>query len=227
MPLADRQAVGATNGVLSARWGNSAKPEAGLRALRPDGGTRRRHKRWRPAAASSTSSACHGALKAGTGWAGADAPLDGPQDPRACLHLRTGVSLLQWVHQRAAAVWPSLSIEEINQQLGRIQQFELVYPRPGEKEPLSNDSSGFRAAVLIGQAPPCRARVIEVGVGAAIPGGSTRVGGVDRQFRQRPASVSSPCTHSVPCCCRAISCSSGSNCSAGRSKRSCTARNGI
>ena len=46
-----------------------------------------------------------------------------------------GVSLLQQVRQRAAKVWPSLSMEELKQQLAGIQQVELLYPRQGAKGP--------------------------------------------------------------------------------------------
>ena len=46
-----------------------------------------------------------------------------------------GVSLLQQVRQRAAQVWPDLSMEELKQQLAGIQQVELLYPRQGQKGP--------------------------------------------------------------------------------------------
>ena len=46
-----------------------------------------------------------------------------------------GVSLLQHVRQRAAQAWPGLSMEELKQQLGGIQQVELLYPRQGQKGP--------------------------------------------------------------------------------------------
>ena len=46
-----------------------------------------------------------------------------------------GVSLLQHVRQGADVVWPSLSMEELKQQLSGIQQIELLYPRQGQKGP--------------------------------------------------------------------------------------------
>lgn len=46
-----------------------------------------------------------------------------------------GISLLQYVHKKAEAVWPGLSIEQLLDQLRHIQQFVLLYPPQGEKGP--------------------------------------------------------------------------------------------
>jgi transposase len=46
-----------------------------------------------------------------------------------------GISLLQYVHNKAATVWPGLSMEQLLEELGQIQQFNLLYPPQGEKGP--------------------------------------------------------------------------------------------
>lgn len=46
-----------------------------------------------------------------------------------------GISLLQYVHKKAEAVWPGLSIEQLLDELRHIQQFVLLYPPQGEKGP--------------------------------------------------------------------------------------------
>ena len=40
-----------------------------------------------------------------------------------------GLSLLLQVHQRAATAWSGRTMEDLEQQLGRIQQFELLHSR--------------------------------------------------------------------------------------------------
>ncbi|PYU37895.1 MAG: IS1634 family transposase, partial [Acidobacteria bacterium] len=44
-----------------------------------------------------------------------------------------GISLLQYVHRQAKAAWCDLSMEQLIEELQRIQQFVLLYPRQGEK----------------------------------------------------------------------------------------------
>lgn len=46
-----------------------------------------------------------------------------------------GISLLQYLHKRAEAVWPGLSMEQLLEELRQIQQFALLYPPQGEKGP--------------------------------------------------------------------------------------------
>ena len=46
-----------------------------------------------------------------------------------------GISLLQYLHKKAEAVWPGLSIEQLLDELRHIQQFVLLYPPQGEKGP--------------------------------------------------------------------------------------------
>ena len=46
-----------------------------------------------------------------------------------------GISLLQYLHKQAEAVWPGLSMEELIEQLRQIQQFQLLYPPQGKKGP--------------------------------------------------------------------------------------------
>jgi hypothetical protein len=46
-----------------------------------------------------------------------------------------GISLLQYIHKRSETVWPGLSMEQLVEQLGQIQQFTLLYPPQGEKGP--------------------------------------------------------------------------------------------
>lgn len=68
------------------------------------------------------------------GWG----PMHHWTDDKIRVHAFTcmlGVSLLQQVRQRAATVWPELSMEELKQQLAGIQQVELLYPRQGQKGP--------------------------------------------------------------------------------------------
>ena len=46
-----------------------------------------------------------------------------------------GISLLQYVHQQAKTAWADLSVEQLLEELGQIQQFALLYPPQGEKGP--------------------------------------------------------------------------------------------
>ena len=46
-----------------------------------------------------------------------------------------GISLLQYLHKQAEAVWLGLSMEELIEQLRQIQQFQLLYPPQGKKGP--------------------------------------------------------------------------------------------
>jgi transposase len=46
-----------------------------------------------------------------------------------------GISLLQYIHRKAEVVWPGLSMEQLLEELGQIQQFALLYPTQGEKGP--------------------------------------------------------------------------------------------
>jgi transposase len=46
-----------------------------------------------------------------------------------------GISLLQYIHRKTEAVWPGLSMEQLLEELGQIQQFALLYPPQGEKGP--------------------------------------------------------------------------------------------
>ncbi len=46
-----------------------------------------------------------------------------------------GISLLQYIHKKAAAAWPGLSMEQLIEELAQIQQFTLLYPPQGEKGP--------------------------------------------------------------------------------------------
>ena len=46
-----------------------------------------------------------------------------------------GISLLQYVHKKASTVWPGLSMEQLIEELGQIQQFTLLYPAQGDKGP--------------------------------------------------------------------------------------------
>ena len=46
-----------------------------------------------------------------------------------------GVSLLQYLHQKARAVWPTLTMEGLKHELGQIQCIDLLYPPLGEKGP--------------------------------------------------------------------------------------------
>jgi len=49
-----------------------------------------------------------------------------------------GISLLQYIHKRAEAVWPGLSMQQLLEELRQIQQFALLYPPLGEKGPNRN-----------------------------------------------------------------------------------------
>ena len=44
-----------------------------------------------------------------------------------------GVSLLQYLHRKARAAWPELTLEGLCEELGQVQQFDLVFPgaKPG------------------------------------------------------------------------------------------------
>jgi len=46
-----------------------------------------------------------------------------------------GISLLQYLHKKAQAAWPGLSMEQLLEELRQIQQFILLYPPQGEKGP--------------------------------------------------------------------------------------------
>lgn len=46
-----------------------------------------------------------------------------------------GISLLQYIHKKAETAWPGLSMEQLLEELGQIQQFALLYPPQGEKGP--------------------------------------------------------------------------------------------
>jgi len=46
-----------------------------------------------------------------------------------------GISLLQYIHKRAQAAWPGLSMESLLDELDQIKQFALLYPPQGEKGP--------------------------------------------------------------------------------------------
>lgn len=46
-----------------------------------------------------------------------------------------GISLLQYLHRKAQAAWPGLSMEQLLVELRQIQQFALLYPPQGEKGP--------------------------------------------------------------------------------------------
>lgn len=46
-----------------------------------------------------------------------------------------GISLLQYLHKKAQAVWAGLSMEQLLEELRQIQQFALLYPPQGDKGP--------------------------------------------------------------------------------------------
>jgi transposase len=46
-----------------------------------------------------------------------------------------GISLLQYLHQKAQAAWAGLSMEQMIEELGQIQQIALLYPRQGSRGP--------------------------------------------------------------------------------------------
>ena len=45
------------------------------------------------------------------------------------------MSLLQYLHRQATAVWPHLTMEGLQHELGQIQRIDLLYPPLGEKGP--------------------------------------------------------------------------------------------
>ena len=46
-----------------------------------------------------------------------------------------GISLLHYVHHQAQSAWPGITMEQLKEELGQIQQFHLLYPPQGEKGP--------------------------------------------------------------------------------------------
>jgi transposase len=46
-----------------------------------------------------------------------------------------GISLLQYIYKKAQAAWAGLSMEQLLEELGEIQQFALLYPPQSEKGP--------------------------------------------------------------------------------------------
>ena len=46
-----------------------------------------------------------------------------------------GISLLEYLHQKAQAAWAGLSLEQFLEELRPMQQFALLYPPLGEKGP--------------------------------------------------------------------------------------------
>ena len=46
-----------------------------------------------------------------------------------------GVSLLQYLHRKAQAAWPTLTMEGLKHELGQIQRIDLLYPPLGAKGP--------------------------------------------------------------------------------------------
>jgi transposase len=46
-----------------------------------------------------------------------------------------GVSLLQYIHRQSQTAWAGLTIEQLLEQLGQIQQLSLLYPPLGDKGP--------------------------------------------------------------------------------------------
>jgi hypothetical protein len=46
-----------------------------------------------------------------------------------------GISLLQQLHKQAQAAWNGISMEQLLEELGQIQQFVLLYPPQGDKGP--------------------------------------------------------------------------------------------
>jgi len=46
-----------------------------------------------------------------------------------------GISLLQYVHRQAQAIWPGLSTEQLLDELRQIQKYVLLYPPQGDKGP--------------------------------------------------------------------------------------------
>jgi transposase len=46
-----------------------------------------------------------------------------------------GVSLLQYIHAEAKTAWPTISMEDLQDQLNQIKQYVLLYPNLGDKGP--------------------------------------------------------------------------------------------
>lgn len=68
------------------------------------------------------------------GWG----PLHHWTDSKIRIHAfycMVGISLLQYLHQKAQAAWAGLSMEQLLEELRQIQQFALLYPPQGEKGP--------------------------------------------------------------------------------------------
>lgn len=59
-----------------------------------------------------------------------------------------GISLLQSIHRQAQMAWPGISMERLIDELGQIQQYQLLYPAQGSKGP------GRVATVLSKQSIP-------------------------------------------------------------------------
>jgi transposase len=59
-----------------------------------------------------------------------------------------GISLLQSIHRQAQTAWPGISMEKLIDELGQIQQYQLLYPAQGSKGP------GRVATVLSKQSIP-------------------------------------------------------------------------
>ncbi|MFO0284303.1 MAG: hypothetical protein ACK532_20590 [Acidobacteriota bacterium] len=47
-----------------------------------------------------------------------------------------GTSLLQSIHRQAQMAWPGISMEKLIDELGQIQQYQLLYPAQGAKGPV-------------------------------------------------------------------------------------------
>jgi len=46
-----------------------------------------------------------------------------------------GISLLNYVHRQAKQVWPQITIEKLEEELGQIRQLVLLYPPQGAAGP--------------------------------------------------------------------------------------------
>ena len=71
----------------------------------------------------------------GGGWVGWS-PLDHWTDSKIKVHAfysMLGVSLLHYLHRKAEAVWPGLTLEGLVEELREIRQFELLYPNERPK----------------------------------------------------------------------------------------------
>ena len=67
-------------------------------------------------------------------WLGWD-PMYHRTDRKIHIHAfycMLGISLLQYLHQQAKAVWADLSVEQLLEELEQIKQFVLLYPPQGE-----------------------------------------------------------------------------------------------